>query len=386
MEQYHKLISDILNKGVRKESGRSNMPGTLSLFGYQMRFLLQEGFPIITTKPIHWKSIVYELLWFLRGDDNIKFLSLAGVNIWNEDAYNYYVNRLKKEGREDEAIPFETFEEYVKGKLAFTDEDLIQLREHLPKGYELGDTGFQYPRVWRNWATGVKTTKNIGFYPNGERKVEVVDEGLDQIGNLILSLKNNPMSRRHILTSWDPAHTDDVALHWCHAFIQFNCRPIPFETKLELAKRDPSIEMENVYITEAAAGSIGNIPQFYLDCHLYQRSADTMLGVPFNISSYSLLTHILGKMCNMIPGELVHSFGDVHIYENHIDAAKEQLERSYEAYPLPTLEINETATKVLQGDKFLDELFTFISPNDFELKNYKHYPKLTNPTPLNTGK
>lgn len=325
MKQYHDLLQHILDNGVIKESGRENMPNTLSVFGYQMRFNLQDGFPMVTTKNVSFKNIVVELLWFLRGDSNIKYLVDNGCNIWNEDAYNYY----KKRGG------LLSFEEFV---------DSIGKRCGV-SGLTLGNTGEQYPRLWRKWVAQSMFTPDAGYQ----------EEYIDQIQDLIEDLVNNPMSRRHIISAWNPSTLNNMALPACHSFVQFNVRKI-----------------DGVQ---------------YLDCQLYQRSADTVLGVPYNIASYALLTHIIAKICNMEVGDFVHTIGDAHIYENHIDAVKEQLSRNPDLYGLPNIEFTDwfNSVDVYTPNFDLSEYFEALEIRDFKLKNYQHYPKLLNPTPLNTG-
>lgn len=316
MKQYHDLLQHILDNGVVKESGRSNMPNTLSVFGYQMRFDLREGFPMVTTKNVSFKNIVVELLWFLKGNSNIKYLVDNGCNIWNEDAYNYY----KKRGG------LLSFKEFI---------DSIGKRCGV-SGITLGDTGEQYPKLWRKWIGQTMFTPDAGYH----------EQHIDQIAELIKGLKNNPMSRRHIITAWNPATVNDMALPACHSFVQFNVR--------EYQKLSGSYKV--------------------LDCQLYQRSADSVLGVPYNIASYALLTHIIAKVCDMEVGNFVHSIGDAHIYENHINAVKEQLSRNPDLYGLPKLIIDSGLTDIEE-----------LQIDDILLHNYQHYPKLLNPTPLNTG-
>ena len=228
MKAYLDLMQHILDHGVDKEDRTGT--GTLSVFGYQMRFDLSEGFPLVTTKKCHLRSIIHELLWFLKGDTNISYLKENGVSIWDEWAD------------------------------------------------DKGDLGPVYGKQWRSWAT-----------PDG-RKV-------DQIKNVVESLKNNPDSRRHLVVAFNPSDVDKMALPPCHAFFQF-------------------------YVAKNK-----------LSCQLYQRSADVFLGVPFNIASYSLLTMMMAQVCGYEPGEFVHTFGDAHLYSNHIDQTKLQLTR--EPRPLP---------------------------------------------------
>lgn len=361
MIQYQKLLSDIIEKGTLKQASRENMPKTLSLFGYSTRYDLSCGFPLVTTKKVSFKNIVVELLWFLKGDTNIKYLIDNGCNIWNEDAYNYYVklasgnssnwNHVMRDNN-DGTLSMYTFEEFI---------EIIKICEGKPKlvsrdsSYTLGDCGKQYGWLWRNWS-------KFNYYIDSEMEINEVLEvnPIDQLKELITGLKNNPMSRRHIITAWNPATLDDMALHACHAFVQFNCRPINkkhwFGTEL--------------YMNE-------DNPKYYLDCQLYQRSADAFLGVPYNIASYALLTEILSRICNMVPGEFIHTFGDVHLYENHIEQAKEQLLRSPK--PLPKLVINEPVDGVWD----FDEMVKYIEISDFKLENYDPYPTIK--AKLSTG-
>jgi thymidylate synthase len=447
MKQYHQLLKDILERGTHKPAARENMPGTLSLFGYQNKYNLQDGFPLVTTKPIYWKGIVIELLWFLRGDTNIKFLDENGVRkLWHEDAYNYYKKiaskntdrswnniympckgnerdlTLRNEKSQITSYSMLTFEEFCSVIKEFTLEDLksgFSCHE-----YTLGDCGVQYGKLWRDWdgitspqilklksdnALSIEQVekfkqawehsleKHKPMIVSGDIDVQYISKSVDQLKELIKGLKNNPMSRRHIITAWNPVTLDDMALNACHALVQFNCRPIPWEIKLEMAKRNPNVEMENLAITEAASGHPHwNIPQYYLDCQLYQRSADVVLGVPYNIASYALLTEIICRVCNMIPGELIHTFGDVHIYGNHLEAVKEQLER--EPRELPRLNINtefwlyegEQGESLLSTDGFLtglqnDNFIKCLIESDIQLSNYNPHPKLKSPTELSTG-
>lgn len=383
MKQYHQLLQDIKEKGTLKSAAREGMPGTISLFGYQMRFNLQEGFPLVTTKKISFKNIVVELLWFLKGDTNIKYLVDNGCNIWNEDAYNYYrkINKdklpiellgdtINNEGNLD----LLTFQEFI---------IIIKVRnfDNLPSynKYTLGDCGQQYGKLWRSWEPSFD---NVW--------------GIDQLKELLDGLKNNPMGRRHIITAWNPATLNDMALNACHAFVQFNCRKLSFEQRIEWAKKNINPDLfENLYITELAESE--SCPKYYLDCQMYQRSADVVLGVPYNIASYALLTEIIAEVCNMIPGEFIHTFGDVHIYENHLDAVEEQLQR--EPRELPKLNINTEFWQTESGECGIGNLsvngfLEGLKSNDFlkclleediQLSNYNPHPKLENETKLFTG-
>jgi len=261
MEAYLKLLQHILDTGLSK-SDRTGT-GTISCFGYQMRFDLQKGFPMVTTKKLHLKSIIYELLWFLKGDTNIKYLKDNGVSIWDEWADTH------------------------------------------------GDLGPVYGHQWRSW-TGA----------DGQTH--------DQIKDVLNQIKNNPDSRRMIVNAWNVGDLSKMALTPCHALFQF-------------------------YVADGK-----------LSCQLYQRSADVFLGVPFNIASYALLTMMMAQVCGLQPGEFIHTFGDVHLYNNHIEQAKLQLTR--EPYPLRTMELNPDVI----------DLFDFKF-EDFTLKNYQSHPHIKAP-------
>ncbi len=258
MKQYLHLLETILKEGTEKPDRTGT--GTISRFGHQMRFDLSEGFPVVTTKKLHLKSIIHELLWFLAGDTNIKYLTDNGVRIWNE----------------------------------WADEN--------------GNLGHIYGYQWRSWPT-----------PDGRH--------IDQISNVIDSIKNKPDSRRHIVSAWNVGELGKMNLPPCHVLFQF-------------------------YVADGK-----------LSCQLYQRSADVFLGVPFNIASYSLLTLMMAQVTGLQPGDFVHTFGDVHIYSNHIDQVKLQLTR--EPFPLPTMKINP-AVKSIFDFKF----------DDFELVGYQSHPHI----------
>jgi len=268
VKQYHDLVKHVMEQGVQK--GDRTGTGTKSIFGYQMRFDLSEGFPLVTTKKLHVKSIIYELLWFLKGETNIGYLQNNGVKIWDE----------------------------------WADEN--------------GDLGPVYGHQWRNWD----------------------DKNIDQIAELITTLKTNPNSRRMLISAWNPSVLPDTSVSFaenvangkaalppCHAFFQF-------------------------YVAEGK-----------LSCQLYQRSADIFLGVPFNIASYALLTMMIAQVCDLLPGDFIHTFGDAHIYNNHFEQLELQLSR--EPRPLPTMKINPN----------VKDIFAFTY-EDFTLEGYDPHPHI----------
>ena len=266
MEQYLQLLQKIIDTGADKNDRTG--AGTRSLFGYQVRFNLQDGFPLITTKKLHLKSIIYELLWFLKGDTNVAYLQEHGVRIWDE----------------------------------WADEN--------------GNLGPVYGKQWRSWDGADGKT-------------------VDQVSELIQQLKSNPDSRRLIISAWNVADLPEMKLMPCHCLFQF------YTTPAELGRRK-------------------------LSCQLYQRSADVFLGVPFNIASYALLTMMIAQVCDMEPGEFIHSFGDVHLYKNHFEQAQLQLSRK--PFPLPQMKINP-AVKSIFDFKY----------EDFELVNYQSHPGIKAP-------
>lgn len=401
MKQYLQLLKDIKEKGTHKPAARKGMPSTKSLFGYQFRHDLQEGFPLLTTKQMYWKGVVVELLWFLKGNTNIKYLLDNGVNIWNEDAYQYYLKKCKELNIND-PIPFE-------GEAGF-----ISLTKHGFKpgtkklkdsGYRYGDCGFQYGRVWRDWDNGERFITNHRTPGKIDRSMtdnQIIDYivntcdiepggNVDQIAKVIRSLKEKPQSRRHMITAVDPANDDNLALYWCHSLFQFNCRPLTDDQRRQYVI-DHFFGEENAYVISGSGNvnweqvetEFGAIPKYYLDCQMYQRSADVFLGVPFNIASYALLTHIMAKICNMIPGEFIYTFGDVHIYDNHWDAVTEQLSRT--PTKLPKLKLSEKVNwdyPIKNKVHNIDELLKYLDFNDFEIENYNPQPKIK--AKLSTG-
>ncbi|HVX25553.1 MAG TPA: thymidylate synthase [Parafilimonas sp.] len=261
MQQYQQLLQFILDNGTQKTDRTGT--GTLSYFGYQMRFNLNEGFPLVTTKKVHLKSIIYELLWFLRGETNTKFLKENGVSIWDE----------------------------------WADEN--------------GELGPVYGKQWRSW--------------EGADNVEI-----DQISDAIKQIKNNPDSRRIIVSAWNVADLPKMALMPCHSLFQF-------------------------YVADGK-----------LSCQLYQRSADVFLGVPFNIASYALLTMMMAQVCDLGVGDFIHTFGDVHIYNNHLEQVKLQLSR--QPYSLPTMKLNPSVKNIFD-----------FKYEDFTLENYQFHPAIKAP-------
>ena len=287
MQQYHDLLNHIINHGVRKED-RTGV-GTISIFGYQMRFDLSKGFPLLTTKKLHIKSIIHELLWFLNGDTNIQYLAQNGVRIWDDWPYSKYAKSADFQG--------ESMKEFAQ-KIA---EDEIFAKKW-------GELGPVYGHQWRSWPTKDGTT-------------------IDQIRQLIHTIKHNPDSRRMIVSAWNVADIEQMTLPPCHCLFQF-------------------------YVADGK-----------LSCQLYQRSADVFLGVPFNIASYALLTQMIAQVCELQLGDFIHTLGDTHIYVNHLEQVQIQLSRTVKA--LPTLTLKERVKHIFA--------FKF---EDFTLLNYDPHPHI----------
>lgn len=333
MKQYLDLLQNILDNGVEKESGRANMPNTIGLSHGFIEMDLSEGFPLLTTKKMFLKGIIHELLWFLRGETNIKYLVDNGVHIWDSDAYRWYLKQM--DGRVSSILPIksqEQFIEYIKAGKEFERRDL--------DGnviYRLGDLGKVYGYQWRN------------------------QNGVDQIRDVIEGLRDNPYSRYHIIDGWNKEDFPEMALPPCHLLYQFIVRPLSIEERKEWAKSQwPELDfIPSRWDKHEELDSV-KIPRFYLDLNMYQRSCDTLLGVPFNLASMSLLLMIIAKVSNMIPGVAYWTGGDVHVYVDHIPMVKEQLKRIPKGLP------NLTIKKDL---KTLDDMLA-LTIDDFVLTDY----------------
>ena len=294
MKQYLDLLRRICDEGVVR--GDRTGTGTRSVFGHQMRFDLSAGFPLLTTKKVFLKGVIHELLWFLRGDTNIRYLVENGVHIWDNDAYRYYNELCVRNG----VLPVDR------------DTFLAAAGEESPiDGYRFGDLNHVYGWQWRSWGC-----------PDGRT--------IDQIAQAVDTIRRNPESRRIIVSAWNVADVDAMALPPCHVLFQF-------------------------YVAEGR-----------LSCQLYQRSADTFLGVPFNIASYALLTMMMAQVCDLQPGDFVHTLGDAHLYLNHLEQAAEQLSRA--PRPLPVMRLNPVVRSIFD--------FRY---GDFTLEGYDPWPAIKAP-------
>jgi len=361
MKQYLEILDEILEKGTWKDPARENMPKTLDVFSIEKRFNLQEGFPLVTTKEVSWQSVLHEMLWFLKGDTNIKYLVDNGVNIWNKDAYKYYLRFAELNGDSDQNGILHQNEDGLYRVMSFKEfvDKVKQNYWQLPKykDYKMGDLGRVYGAQWRKWKG--PDTHNFSTY-------------IDQIKSIIISIRENPLSRYHIVTAWNPAELDYMALPPCHMLFMFNCRLMKATQREDYFAKIHNFSEEDRFgmNPNATDGDVNkeyddlNIPKYYLDCKMVQRSCDTFLGVPYNIASYAFLTHIVAKLVNMVPGEFIWSGNSVHIYEDHMDQVKEQLTR--EPYPLPILKISDRKWGSINDIKF----------GDLEVTGYNHHPAI----------
>lgn len=345
MKQFKNLIEHVLTNG-RVKTDRTGV-GTTSVFGYQTRFNMADGFPLVTLKKTHMKSIVHELLWFLRGETNIQSLVQNGVNIWNEWPYERYKKHAESLSEPDYSVHIEDVQE-SKVRILTLAEFVERIKVDNDFAKQWGECGPIYGYQWRNWRGKDSTTGNEHIR-------------IDQLQNAINTLKKSPDSRRIIVTAWQPAEIDEMALPPCHAFFQFITEPLTDEERIHWAMTNLDLPMENVAITEAAFGP--KTPKYRISLQMYQRSCDLLLGVPFNIASYALLLHMVAQCVNMVPHEFIHTFGDLHIYNNHLEAAKTLLER--EPLKLPTLKLNPQIT----------DIFAF-KYEDITIENYVSHPAI----------
>lgn len=311
MKQYLDLCEHILENGTKKEDRTGT--GTLSVFGYQMRYDLTKGFPLMTTKKTAFRLIVSELLWFIKGDTNVKTLLEDNNHIWDEWAFAQWVSS-KEYGGPDmtdfgrRAQKDAEFAVLYKEQMAIFQKNILEDDAFAEK---YGDLGPVYGKQWRSWQATTGDT-------------------IDQLKNVIEAIKKNPDSRRHLVTAWNPEFVEDMALPPCHTMFQF-------------------------YVADGK-----------LSCQLYQRSADVFLGVPFNIASYALLTHLIARECGLDVGDFVHTTGDTHLYLNHMEQVKEQLSRTPKE--LPTLKVNEDVESIFD-----------LTMNDISLEGYDPHPRISAP-------
>ena len=376
-KQYTELLQDILDNGVIK-SDRTNT-GTKSVFGRQIRHKMSEGFPLLTTKKMHWNSVVTELLWFLRGETNIKFLLDYDCHIWDGDVYKKYVTHWENP---IDPINYElygpntTMNCFHEDKRLYTKEEFIKLiktNDEFAKVW--GELGPIYGKQWRNW----KYQENEWY--DGHTHYPEISTSIDQISNLVQQLKTNPDSRRLMVSAWNVGELDQMVLPPCHYGFQVYTRELDIFERCEIAG-DGLCAMNEIDWWMKVLDDRG-IPKRAISLMWNQRSVDTFLGLPFNIASYGLLLEIIAKEVNMVPDELIGNLGDTHLYLNHIEQAKEQIGRT--PYELPTVKITERnwymheAVKEHLGEKTLDEKLKSYRPDCFELIGYESHPKIKAP-------
>jgi thymidylate synthase len=360
--QYKELLEHIIHFGVEKKDRTGT--GTISIFGWQIRHRMEEGFPLLTTKKMAWKSIVTELLWFLRGDTNIKYLVDNGCHIWDGDAYKNYLKWFDEQSKffKEQGIVRDpwTKEQYVEQiKLGNVDADLSEL-------------GPIYGKQWRSWPKRkLRFRTDVVGEPQSLPEFFEVKVPIDQIANLISELKINPDSRRLMVNAWNVGELDMMVLPPCHYGFQVYTRELSFDERVRLKLKSEDLLKERV--THETLDKL-NIPKRAISLMWNQRSVDTFLGLPFNIASYGLLLEIIAKAVNMVPEELIGNLGDVHLYSNHIEQAKEQLTRS--SYELPKLVTNKTDA-FWKG--FDVSLFNHLEVNDFTIENYQSHPAIKAP-------
>jgi thymidylate synthase len=396
-KQYQKLLQDIIDNGVKKEDRTGT--GTISVFGRQIRHKMSDGFPLLTTKKMAWKTIVTELLWFLRGDTNIKYLVDNGCHIWDGDAYKNYGQKIISEGYQNlVAIGWPSTQEEFINKIK-TDDEFAK---------KWGDLGPIYGKQWRKWEYQYGDEYNEGHH------LPTLKKQIDQIDNLINELKTNPDSRRLMVSTWNVGELDQMVLPPCHYGFQVYTRELSLEERAKWLQDNKGYDLlvgnlEHDHIREVVENES---PTRAISLMWNQRSVDTFLGLPFNIASYGLLLHIIANEVNMVPDELIGNLGDTHLYSNHIEQAKEQIGRTLtfnERYALFTghdktweeeggnsygkingLDMMDDAgipTRTRQPfelpkleilDSKVDNI-SYYEINDFVLKNYQSHPAIKAP-------
>ena len=378
--RYQALLEDILQWGVEKKDRTGT--GTISVFGRQIRHKMSEGFPLLTTKKMHWNSVVTELLWFLRGDTNIKFLLDYDCHIWDGDAYKNYCKFIESDANQNNKLEIvkipESKEIFIK-TIKCDDEIVRKMGRRYCEDFakQWGDLGPIYGKQWRRW-----TQYEIDM-PGFDAHFDETET--DQIQNLINELKTNPDSRRLMVNAWNVGELYKMVLPPCHYGFQVYTRELSVVERMEYYGKHYMKENETKSYDELLkVDYVGlNIPTRAISLMWNQRSVDTFLGLPFNIASYGLLLEIIAKEVNMVPDELIGNLGDVHLYSNHVEQAKEQIGRT--PYELPTVKITERnwyiheKVKEHLGEKTLDEKLKSYRPDCFELIGYESHPKIKAP-------
>lgn len=363
--QYLDLLADILKNGIKKEDRTGT--GTISVFGRQIRHKMKNGFPLLTTKKMYFKGIITELIWFLRGDTNIKYLLENDCHIWDGDAYKKYsdyTNKVIEAYKELSLMGSQSeFDKLFKTKSSLDplskEEFIEKIKSDIDFCKQWGDLGPIYGKQWRSWDI---ISKQYGEY---------IDNTIDQITNLIHDLENNPDSRRLMVSAWNVGEIDNMTLPPCHYGFQLYTRELTKSERSEWYEskfgRLHFIPPSDILMDEM------NVPKRAISLMWSQRSVDVPLGLPFNIASYGLLLEILGKLVNMVPDELIGNLGDCHIYKNQIDGINEQIQR--EPFTLPSLNVSPTVDFKKDVTSFLKS----CNISDFVLENYKCHPSIKIP-------
>ncbi len=368
-KSYQSLLQDIIDNGVKKQDRTGT--GTISVFGRQIRHKMSEGYPLLTTKKMAFKTMVTELLWFLKGDTNIKFLVDNNCHIWDGDAYkNYDANYSDWK---DGFIGIDLGDSRNNEIRKFTQEEFInKIKTDDKFAKKWGELGPIYGKQWRNWMGFHEGQHDILKVVNGVEQHKDYLVGKDQIWNLINDLKTNPDSRRLMVNAWNVGELDEMTLPPCHYGFQVYTRELSFDERYNLYMGKESVYDGNAYgkISTLDIMDDDGIPTRSISLMWNQRSVDTFLGLPFNIASYGLLLSIIAKEVNMVPDELIGNLGDVHLYLNHVEQAKEQIGR--EPFDLPTLCLD------YREGEYDKDLKGFV-PDDFVLFNYQSHPTIKAP-------
>lgn len=354
--QYLELLQDILDNGIEKKDRTGT--GTISVFGRQIRHKMSLGFPLLTTKKMYFKGVITELIWFLRGETNIKYLVENDCHIWDGDAFKNYLTACGDKYKTDVTLN-------LLNNQKVKEDFITRIKNEEEFSNEWGELGPVYGHQWRNWGEWSTLPK--------EKKV-VLRNGIDQIKNLIDDLKKNPDSRRLMVSAWNTQEIHKMVLPPCHYGFQVYTRELSLKERFEFWENMPDKDVMDFPIGELSdeqyhtvLSEIG-VPTRALSLMWNQRSVDTLLGLPFNIASYAALLEILSREVNMVPDELIGNLGDTHLYTNHVDQAKEQIKR--EPYELPKLEI--------KVDNLIKDVMEW-KPSDFEIKDYKSHPSIKAP-------
>lgn len=369
---YHDLLLDILHNGYQYEDPNRKSKIRTQIQSHTLVHNFKDGFPAITTKELYWKGIVGELLWMLRGETNIKYLVDNNINIWNKDAYNWYVKhfKIKHPSFLQNMLTYQEFVSRIKKSKTLEDR-----RNYQNIGITLGNIGRGYGAQLRNWQ---------GF--NKENSVYGIN--IDQLAELIHTLKTNPMATKKTITFWNPSEKDDCALTPCHWSFEILVKPLSWNERLAsideyFGNLSETINMKDFNNAQQSNNRIEelnkvadkyNIPKYSFILKWHQHSVDTFLGLPFNIASYALLAHIIGKMTNMIPEGIIGDLSNVHIYNNHLDAVKKQLKRDPDKHGKSELNMHGMRTSNINDN--INDLLKTVDIDKFTLDNYQSYPRI----------